>query len=59
MANPSKQRPWVVQMHVRKIQGWIDVDAYRDEAEAEMQAGLARIRAPEAEWRVQKMEPAK
>jgi hypothetical protein len=52
MSKPSKQRPWVVQMNVAGLDRWFDMDAYRSEDEAEMNAALFRKRAPEAEFRV-------
>ncbi len=52
MANPSKRYPWIVQMHASAIGAWLNVSAYRTEAEAEAQADFARKQAPGAEWRV-------
>lgn len=50
MANPSKTRPWVVQMAAGDQ--WYDTDAHRDQETAEAMAEIARKRAPGTEWRV-------
>lgn len=44
MAQPSKQRPWVVEMQPPATEKWFPMDAYRDKAEATMQAALMRRR---------------
>jgi len=57
MAKPSKQRPWAVEMSVAAVEGqWFAMDAYRDEETAEMNAKLMRKRAPDATFRVRKVE---
>lgn len=52
MANPSKQRQWVVEMYIPAVDKWFSLGAYRDEDEAEMQAELARKRLPKEKLRV-------
>lgn len=52
MANPSKRTPWVVQMYVKSVGLWVDLDAYRTQAEAEDRVAIIRQRQPETEWRV-------
>jgi hypothetical protein len=52
MAKASKQRPWVIEMSVKSIPGWFEMDAYRDDVEARMQASLMQRRSPEADFRV-------
>ncbi len=52
MAKASKIKPWLVQMKPPALDLWYDAGAYRDKKEADMQARLARSRAPEADWRV-------
>jgi hypothetical protein len=52
MANPSKQRPYVLQMYVDRLGKWFHVDAFRDRDTAEAHAELARKRDPQTKWQV-------
>jgi len=52
MANPSRTRPWVVQMQADGE--WYDVEAHRDQETAEAMAKIARGRATDTDWRVAK-----
>lgn len=56
MANPSKNRPWKVEMRADTLDRWFTLSAYRDQDEAEAQAELARKRAPQTAFRVEKLE---
>lgn len=59
MAQASKQRPWAVEMKPPGTENWFHLDAYRDQAEAKMQATLARRRAKgRAEVRIRDMRDA-
>ena len=54
MANPSKQRPWVVEMNPPSAfahEAWYLMDAYRSEDEAKMQCALMQKRSPRADFR--------
>lgn len=55
MAKPSKQRPWTVEIQPPHMDGWFNMDAYRDEEEAKANAKLMEKRSPEAKFRVVKL----
>ena len=52
MANPSKRKPWAVEMKAPTMGLWFAMDAYSDEDAAQSNAELMRKRSPDAEFRV-------
>jgi hypothetical protein len=56
VANPSKQRPWVMQMYAADLHKWFDLGAYSDKDTAEAMAILADKRDPETPHRAIRWE---
>lgn len=52
MANPSKRYPFVVEVHVKSIEQWISMGAFKYLDEATSNMNLYKSRVPEGSFRV-------
>jgi hypothetical protein len=57
MTPPSKQYPWVVEMLPPALAKWCAIGAFRERHHAERIMELARVRQPNARFRIEWCDP--
>jgi transposase len=57
MTSPSEQYPWIVEMRAPAFERWYSIGAFRERWHAEQILKLARVRQPNAKFRIEWFDP--